>query len=379
MKPSRLTAFLLIVTIALTGFVSAGQEKVPGSDWGTEYENDIVRGRVLEVSEIEDIEDDWFYIGRQFITVEITSGPFRGQIEELENRLTGIPHRDLDVKKGAQVLLFLELDGGRLHSINLYDVARDSYLYILLAGLIFIIILVTKTKGIKTLSALIFIGFVIVRGLLPLILQGYNPLALTVLFTSLVTVVAIAIIGGVNARSAAAMLGTAGGVLVAGVLTWVFGTVIRLTGLSEGTQTLYLADLPLDIDVRGLLFAGIIIGALGAIMEMAMSVAASVAEQKKANPLLTTRGLFQAGLHSSKALLGSRINTLILAYFGGILPLLLLFMANGMNYTSIINMDLIATEILRAIAGSLGLLAAVPLTAWSAAWLFSRLEAKRSS
>lgn len=370
--------FLILVLVVAIPSAALAQPTDNDDDWYPEYDNDIVRGRVLEVSEIESIEDDWFFTGRQLVTVEITQGRFKGHVAELENLLTGIDYRDLELNKGDQILLFLELDEGRLHSVNLYDVARDRYVYILLAAFVFAVILVARLKGLKSLLTLVIMGFVIVRWLLPLILQGYNPLLLTVLFASLITLATLTIVGGINAKTAAAILGTIGGLLVAGIFAWGFGNAARLTGFSsEEAQMLQFADLPVQLDIRGLLFSGIIIGTLGAVLDVAMSISSAVAEIKAANPLLTLKGLFNAGFNVGKDILGTMVNTLILAYTGSALPLLLLFMAYDMSYMRIINMDLIATEVVRSLAGSFGILVAVPLTALAAAFLMSRFEVKK--
>ena len=287
-------------------------------------------------------------------------------MEEIENTFTGNPYRDLEVKAGDQVLLLLELDQGRLQNVHLDGIARDRYIYILTAAFIFTVVLIARTKGVKAVLTLVLMAFVILRWLLPLILQGHNPLLLTVLFTSLITLFTLVIISGINTKTAAAILGTIGGVLAAGLVAWIFGSAAQITGISEEAQMLYYADLDANIDVRGLLFSGIIIGALGAVMDVAMSISSAIAEVKLANPLLTFKGLFKAGYNVGKDVMGTMVNTLILAYAGGSLPLLLLFMANNLEYMSIINMDLVATEVIRSLAGSFGLLIAVPLTAVAA-------------
>ncbi len=363
-------ALVLLLLLLIPGGSVYGEDD---DYWVPEFDTEVVRGRVLEVSEYEEIEHDWTFVGRQWVTVEITSGRFRGQVEELENLFTGIDYRDLELKPGDQVLLFIETDQGRLVSVNLHDVARDNYLYILLAMFVAGIIFVAWLRGLKSLFTLAFMGIVIVYGLLPLILEGHNPLLLTAGFAALITLVTLTVIGGFNKKTASAILGTLGGLLVAGMFAWVFGTVARLTGFStQDAQMLLYADLPGSIDFRGLLFAGIIIGALGAVLDVAMSISSSVSEIRVANPLLSFKGLFRAGHNVGTDILGTMINTLILAYAGGALPLLLLFMAYDMSYMSIINMDLIATEVVRALAGSFGLLTAAPLTAAAAALLMSK-------
>ena len=324
MKPSKVIAFIAIALIVLV-FWPLGALAFEDNDPLPQLETDIARGRIIQVSEMEEIPDDWFFTGRQLVTVEITSGRFRGHVEEIENFLTGIPFRDLVLQEGDHVLLFLELDEGRLHSVNIYDIARDRYIYILVAMFSGAVILVGGLKGIKSLITLAIMGLVIVFWLLPLILQGHNPLLLTILFASLITLVTLFIVGGINSKSLSATVGAIGGLLVAGLVAWVFGNAARLTGFSsEEAQLLQFADLPRAIDIRGLLFSGIIIGALGAVLDVAMSISSSVAEIRAAIPLLCGRGLFQAGFRVGRDILGTMVNTLILAYAGGALPLLLL-------------------------------------------------------
>lgn len=373
MKLSKITAIIAILVLALwpLGAFAIEDDDPPLPQLDT----DIVRGRVVQVSQVEEIPDDWFFTGRQLVTVEITTGRFRGHVEEIENFLTGIPFRDLLLQEGDHVLLFLELDEGRLHSVNIYDIARDRYIYILGALFIGAVILVGGLKGLKSIITLVIMGLVIIFWLLPLILQGHNPLLLTILFASLITLVTLFIVGGINTKTLAATVGTIGGLLVAGLIAWIFGNAARLTGFSsEEAQLLQFADLPRAIDIRGLLFSGIIIGALGAVLDVAMSISSSVAEIRVANPLLGGRGLFQAGFRVGRDILGTMVNTLILAYAGGALPLLLLFMAYDLSFMRIINMDLIATEVVRSLAGSFGLLTAIPLTAIAAAILTGRLK-----
>ena len=364
---------LLLPLLAFSGVVGAQTES---EDWYPEYVTEDARGKVLSVSEYEEIENDWFFQGRQLLTVEILTGKFQGHVEEVENTFTGNPYRDLEVKEGAQVILLLELNQGRLQNVHLNGIARDRYIYILAAVFVFMVVLIARVKGIKAIVTLLLMGFVILHWLLPLVLQGYNPLLLTVFFTSLITVATLLIVGGINTKTAAAMVGTIGGVLTAGLVAWIFGDAAQLTGFSEEAQMLYFADLDFNIDMRGLLFSGIIIGALGAVMDVAMSISSAIVEVKRANPLLAFKGLFRSGFNVGKDVLGTMVNTLILAYAGGSLPLLLLFMANNLKYMSIINMDLVATEIVRSLAGSFGLLIAVPLTAVIASFLMTKYEKK---
>jgi len=128
----------------------------------------------------------------------------------------------------------------------------------------------------------------------------------------------------------------------------------------------------IHLDVQGLLFAGIIIGALGAVMDVSMSVSSAVEEVKKANPTLDAADLFRSGLNVGRDVMGTMSNTLILAYTGSSVPLLLIFMAYQESLLKMINLDMIASEIVRALSGSLGMVMVAPLTAFIAGLLFER-------
>ena len=190
------------------------------------------------------------------------------------------------------------------------------------------------------------------------------------LFRSIATVFTISLVGGPNRKSAAAMIGTVGGVLVAGILAVIVGNLIRVSGLAEQeAQMLLFIPQGIGFNFPGLLMSGIIIGALGAVMDVGMSIASAIAEVRHHNPTLSHTDLFWAGINVGRDIMGTMANTLILAYTGGALSLLLLVRAYEIEFIRLINMDAIASEVLRALAGSIGLVAAIPITAQAAAWL----------
>lgn len=325
-----------------------------------------LRGIITWVGELEEPQDSMFIIGRQDFKVRIISrGEFRGQEFQLENIFMGHPLHDMEIREGQRVLLFAEIQNGEIVNIGIQGYIRDYHIYILVGVFVLTLILVGGFKGLKALLTLVIMGLVIILGLLPLILRGYNPLLLAILFSSLITVITLFIIGGINNKSLAAIGGVVGGLIVAGVLAVVFGHAAHLTGFSsEEAQMLTFIDESIKIDVRGLLFAGIIIGTLGAVLDVGMSTASSMAELKASVPGIKSVDLFKAGMNVGRDIMGTMVNTLILAYTGGSLPLLLIFRAYEIPYDRIINMDLIATEIVRSLVGSLGLIVAIPLTAF---------------
>jgi len=151
--------------------------------------------------------------------------------------------------------------------------------------------------------------------------------------------------------------------VLGGLIAYIFGIVARLSGFSspDASMLLYLPD-AIAFDFRGLLFAGIIIGALGAAMDVAISIASSLTELQRENPNISAKNMIKAGFNIGHDIMGTMINTLVLAYAGGALTMLLLFVGFGTSFHHIVNLDFFATEVVRAVAGSIGLLFAIPIT-----------------
>lgn len=156
-------------------------------------------------------------------------------------------------------------------------------------------------------------------------------------------------------------------------MAYITGSATQLTGFSdEEMQALLFIPQQISYDYRGILFSGMIIGALGAVMDVGMSIASAIEEIKLANPGLGTLALIRAGMNVGRDIMGTMANTLILAYTGGAIPLMLVFMAYQTPLIRIINLDLIATEVVRALTGSIGLIVAVPITSLAAGILFGK-------
>jgi uncharacterized membrane protein len=334
---------------------------IPGVSWAqpTDYElppTVNVRARVLEIlSTQREPGGQGFITERQLVRVEITSGRFRGRTIEVEHFKSGHPVYDIDVTPGDRVVLLVELDGEEIGTAFIESPQRDPYMLYLAAAFIFILVAAGGVKGAKAALSLVLIVLIVVKVLLPLLLRGYSPILLTTIIAAVVSALGLVIVSGPTRKTLTAITGTTGGVLIAGILAMQAGMAARLTGLSaEEAQMLMFIPQGIQFDYRGLLFAGIIIGALGAVMDVGMSVA-----------------LFRSGMNVGRDVMGTMSNTLILAYTGSAIPLLLLFMAYDTPLIRIANLDLIATEVVRALAGSIGLILAIPITAVAGAYLLS--------
>ncbi|MBI9091921.1 MAG: YibE/F family protein [Desulfobacterium sp.] len=227
------------------------------------------------------------------------------------------------------------------------------------------LIIIGGVKGLKAIFTLVFTIWAVIKVLLPMILKGYDPVLVSVGICGVVIVVTLLVISGVNKKTLAAIAGTLGGVIIAGFSALLIGYMANLTGLGN-EESIHLILYSRNIDFRGLLFAGIIIGALGAVMDVGMSVASSMYEIQSANPEIGQKALITAGMNVGRDIMGTMSNTLILAYVGSSLNLLLLFSTYDTPFNEIIGRDNMAAEVVRALAGSVGLIFTIPLTALAA-------------
>jgi uncharacterized membrane protein len=215
--------------------------------------------------------------------------------------------------------------------------------------------------------------------MLPLSLNGFNPLLVAVCICLVSTMATVFFVAGVSQKAQAAVLGTVGGVIAAGIAAYLVIQAAPLTGLSSEEAQILRGSLLVASPrfYSGLLAAGMLIGALGVIMDVAVSIASAVSEvaaagKANASANLSVKQLYDSGMNVGRDIMGTMTNTLILAYAGSALPLLLLI--SQIPSTKLINLDLVATEVASAISGSLGLVLTIPLTAFFASRLMAHSE-----
>lgn len=328
----------------------------------------IFKGVVLQVDSSGPIDNHGEAWESQMIKIRLSSGPHKNQVVTVANTITGHPYFDLNVSKGDRVTVRGDFSGSQAE-YYLADFARSQALVAVTILFILSVIVIGGMQGVKAILSLVAMGFVVVSLILPLILKGFNPILVTVGLSSLLTGLFILFIGGYSKKTVAAISGTVGGLVVSGLLALAIGKAGYLTGLAtEEAQILQYMDS--SINFQGLLFSGMIIGALGAILDVGVSIASAMEQIKEADPTTDFKTLFTRGLRVGKDLIATMSNTLILAYIGSSLPLLLLFHTSQSAWNQVLNLDLIATEIVRAMTGSIGLTLAIPITALVSALLF---------
>lgn len=376
--------FILIICTIFTGinFADVSTDITEYND-DTDYDNiDLLElpdpistyehGEILHVEE-RVAEGDYPY-EYQACTVRVTSGTFKDDVLEIENVFSENEFYNIRLKPGDAVILHVE-DYDVTREISIADHSRQSVLYVLIALFLFALVLVGRLKGFKAVITITLTIVLIYKVLLPGMLAGKDPLLLTIGIATIITFATILIISGFHTKSFAAITGTLFGVVIAGIISIVAGHVVKLTGLSshEAAMLLYI---PQDVtfDYKDLLFSGILLGALGAVMDVSMSIASSIQEIYNANPNLGTRALFKSGMTVGQDIMGTMSNTLILAYTGSSIPLLLIFLAHDTPSIVMFNMDLIASEIVRSLAGSIGLVLTIPITALVSVILIRSVE-----
>lgn len=335
---------------------------------------ETIQGQILEVkpAELQAFEEEVWE--NQIVTIRLLSGPERGDTIQILHTLTGHPYFDLRVQPGDRVILETDHSGDEAEYF-LTDFSRRNPLMIITILFILAVVVIGGVQGIKAILSLVGMGFVIIKMILPLVFKGYNPIIVTVGLSSILTMLFVFFIAGRSKKALAAICGTVGGLIVAGILALVVGKASYLTGLSS-EEAQMLQYIESSIDFQGLLFSGIIIGALGAILDVGISISSSMEQIKAADPTTDFKTLFTRGILVGRDMIATMSNTLILAYVGSSLPLLLLFQASQSSWGEVLNMDLVASEVVRSMAGSIGLTLAIPITAFISALLFVESEHK---
>ncbi len=341
-----------------------------------------VKARVIEVvTEKLDVNDenvdDYLFTEMQTVTLKILNGKYKDEIVTVENYLGTNEVSDIRVKEGQRVVLSIDDFGNGDINVYINSHERDIPIYVLVLLFLIAIVCVGKIQGLKTIVTLSVTIGIVFFFTVPMILKAYNPILISVISCIGITIITLFIISGINEKSFAAILSTAISVIISGVLAYAVGYFAKLTGI-EMTEGNMLMHIPQNIafNFKELLFAGIIIGTLGAAMDMCMSVTSSMHEVKRHNPTISPKDLYKSGLNVGKDVMGTMTNTLILAYTGSALPILLVFAAYDTPLLDIMNLDIIATEVVRSIAGSIGVVLSVPITA-NIVVLFEKVKNKK--
>ncbi|MFJ5634003.1 YibE/F family protein [Streptomyces goshikiensis] len=299
-------------------------------------------------------------------TIEVVSGPEKGRTF-IEIVQPGAPRQLAD---GQEVVVAYAPDAPRDLQYSVIDVNRKLPMAVLAGIFAVAVVLVGRMRGLFALIALGVSFAVLTLFILPAILQGSNPLVVAVVGASAIMLIALYMCHGLTARTSVAVLGTLVSLLLIGLLGSAFIDWAFLSGNTDDNTGLIHGLYP-NIDMSGLLLAGVIIGSLGVLDDVTVTQTSAVWELRQADPSMGPRALYRAGIRIGRDHIASVVNTLVLAYAGAALPLLLLFSIANSSVGSVANSELVAEEIVRTLVGSIGLVASVPVTTALAALVVS--------
>lgn len=332
------------------------------------------QGRSFEKAKVvsvrkDNVTENGNIVGNQIVELELLSGEHKG--ERVEATSSSGYLFGAHCEEGMKVIAIVNESAGEL-AVSVYSVNRGPMVWLMAAVFIGIVVLVGGKKGLASIAGLLFTMLCIIFIFLPMIYRGVSPVLAAVLVVVVTTVVTMCFIDGISRKSVAAMTGTVAGVVIAGIFAWIFGKVTGISGynVSDIENLVYVGEMT-DIRIGELLFAGILIAALGAVMDVGMSIASTLNELKETDENLTAGDLFRSGMNVGRDMMGTMSNTLILAFTGGSINTLVFIYAYNYQYQQIINMYSIGIEVMQGLSASMGVILTVPVTSLAGAWLLT--------
>ena len=376
MKKHWISFLVLAVVLAILGGLFAvahpGQAPGPEASEYMEYENALVE-QILSDSTESDPVSEGHDRGSQNLIVRVKTGQYAGQQMMAENTVGPIYGCTMAVGDGVTVGLSTYADG--TVRCYVYEYNRFPGLLLVVAAFLAVTVLVGGKVGIKSLLSLGLTVAALIFILLPLLLQGWPTIPTTFLVSVLITAATFVILGGVDKKTVCACLGTLAGIALATVFGLMAQSWLRLDGYRQeyAEALLQLRQTGQSgIGITGLVTAGVIISALGAVMDVAMSISSAIQELTRVNVSLTARELLKSGMNIGRDMVGTMTNTLILAILGSGLTLVVYIYSLGLQPWQLLSSPYMSLEAISAVASSIGVMLAVPFTAGICAWVFGK-------
>ena len=327
------------------------------------------KAKVIKILQ-DNLEENGTRVGEQKVRVRMLTGVRKG--EELDITSSSGYLFGAACKPGMKVIVMQSVAGDSTVA-SVYTQDREGVIYIFALIYLLVLCLIGGKQGIKGCLGLVFTFFCVIFVYLPLVYLKYSPFWTAVFVCFITTLVTMYLIGGPTRKTCAATLGTLVGVILAGVSAWCFSKASGISGYNvsdiETLMTLWNTN---RIQVGGLLFSGLLISCLGAVMDVAMSISSAIDEIYRQNLFLSRKELFTAGLRVGRDMMGTDSNTLILAFAGSSVSTLLLDYSYNLPYQQIINSNNIGIAIMQGLAGSFGIVLSVPFTVLICTILFHK-------
>ncbi|MBK1708740.1 YibE/F family protein [Marichromatium gracile] len=332
----------------------------------------LAKARVIASDDADLRQHGVVRTGTQTLTVELLDGAQRGQRARVTNALTGKLEFDEFYRPGERLLVEYRLRDGEIGLAYARGHYRLDHQLLLLGLFCGFLVLVAGWTGVKALLSFVFAALALWKVLIPLLLRGADPVLVALAVVAGLTAAVSLLIGGLNRRGLTACLGALGGLLLAYALARIFATGFALHGVVRPfTENLLYAGFA-GLDLTAIFLAGIILACSGAVMDLAMDIAAALDELRAKRPDLDARALFVSGMAVGRSVVGTMTTTLLLAYSGGYTTMLMVFMSQGLALSQVLNIHFVAAEVLNVIVGSFALVAVAPLTALAGALIYRR-------
>lgn len=323
------------------------------------------KARVVEIVN-DNLSADGTRAGAQQVKVLIRTGSHKGEILDATSSSSYLYGANCTV--GLKVIVIIS-ESDELTTVSVYNYDRGMQLYAIIGFFLLVLVLIGGLKGWKSAIGLVFTFCCIIFLFLPLIYRGVSPILAAAFIVVLTTVAVMYLIDGMTTKSKCAMIGTILGVVIAALFAWLFGEISHISGYNvDDVESLIYIGQMTNIRVGELMFAGILISALGAVMDVAMSVASTICEIHAKTPHLDGKELFHSGIHVGKDMMGTMSNTLILAFAGGSINTFVYIYSYNYQYYQILNMYSVGIEIIQGISATLGVILTVPLVSFITAY-----------
>ncbi len=312
----------------------------------------------------------------QRLLLRVENGPLAGQEVEVEEGTVNIINSERLFRPGDRVFLqrVASPNGDRFYISDFVRTAPLFWIGVLFLGLV---LLIGRGSGLRSLTGTLFSLVVVFFFILPQIVKGRDPVTVSIIGSTVLLAVSTYLVYGWNSKAHAAVIGMLVSLILTGLLAWLFVGWTRLTGMSAEESAYLVLELGADLNFRGLVLGGIIIGALGVLDDICIGQSSAIFELANANRTLSWQQLFRRSLNIGRDHIAAMVNTLLLAYVGASLPLMLVFTIYQEPLWQRVNREPIAEEIVRTLVGSVGLVLAVPITSLFASWL-ARWEIKKA-
>lgn len=367
-----LLVFLALFAAALFAANSGWEGYTITDSTGIEYETARVTA-VLADNAVADDRIEGYRVGNTTLQLKLLTGRYAGGEVVVTNYLSAM--YNVDVGTGDTVTVRIDTTGAGQYQVSIYNYNRTPWLILFVAVFALALTLLGGMQGLRAFLGLVFAFVSIVFLLIPLTLRGYPAVPLTIALVAVTSIVSFYLLGGWQPKTVGGALGCICGVCFAALLG---AAAIRLVHISayqmDEAEALLLVQAERGLKMNGLFLSGILLTALGAVMDIAMSVASAMDELKVKRPDITRKELFLSGMKVGKDATGTMANTLVLALAGSSLNMMLLIYSYQVSFTQLMNTDFVTVEVIRGIAGSLGIILAVPCVAAITAVLLTRAE-----